>query len=204
MNARPQLDQYLSQARRRLRFILSAKGAALLAAALLTITLVAAWLLPRYGFSDQAALLGRVALGAAAAGVAVWWWLNWRAQENARGAAALERALPAQSGRIATYLQESAKEPGKASVLIDLLAADALALAEREELKQTIHTRRILGPALAAVAAVAVLAALFFIGGGLGEGVRQLPPASQRQRVALRSIPATPPSVATRTCPSPH
>ncbi|HUG73207.1 MAG TPA: hypothetical protein VMK82_07280, partial [Steroidobacteraceae bacterium] len=172
MNARPQLDHYLSQARRRLRFILSAKGAALLAATLLAITLIAAWWLPRYGFSDQVALLGRVALGVAAAGVALWWWLNWREQERARGAAALEQALPAQSGRIATYLQESAKEPGKASVLLDLLAADTLAVAEREALQESIRTRRILRPALAAVAAVAVLGAMFFVGGSLSEGAR--------------------------------
>src|SRR5690606_6080256 len=183
MNARHELDQYLAHARRRLRWILSAQGTALLVAALLLVTLIAAWLLPRYGFTAGAALAGRIALAVGAAGVGAWWLLRWRSQERARAAAALERALPSQSGRIATYLQESAKEPGKASVLLDLLAADALALAEREPVTQTIRPRRYLAPALGAVAGVAILATLLISGVGLGDGARQLwlgrlPPAA--------------------------
>ncbi len=184
MNARFELEQYLSHARSRLRWILSARGSAVLTAALLIVTVVAAWLLPRYGFTPRAALYGRIALAAAAAGALTWWVLRWRAQERDRAAAALEAALPQQQGRIATYLQESAKEPDKASVLLDLLAADALALAQREPLSTVIRPRRYLLPAVGAAASVALLGVLLFSGIGLGDGARQLwfgqlPPAAR-------------------------
>src|SRR5690606_4933208 len=159
------------------------QGTALLVLALLLVTLLAAWMLARYGFTAEAALSGRIALAAAAAGIAVWWVLRWRAQERNRAAGALESALPAQSGRIATYLQESSKEPGKASVLLDLLAADALDLAQREPLTRTIRPQRYLAPAVGAAAGVAVLGVLVFSNLGISEGARQLwlgklPPAA--------------------------
>jgi hypothetical protein len=184
MNARFELDQYLAHARRRLRWILSARGAAVLMAALLAVTVIAAWMLPRYGFTPQAALAGRVALAAAATGAIIWWALRWRAQEKNRAAAALEAALPSQQGRIVTYLQESAREPGKASVLLDLLAADALALAQREPLSKAIHPRTYAWPVVGAVASLAALAVLLLSNLPLGDGARQLwfgqlPPAAR-------------------------
>lgn len=174
MNARYELDQYLTQARQRLRWILSAQGTALLVGALLLVTLIAAWMLPRYGFTPEAALTGRIVLGLVAIAILAWIFWRYRVQERDRAARALESALPAQSGRIATYLQESAKEPEKASVLLDLLAADALSLAQREPLTQSIPVRRYLAPAIGAVAGVALLGVLVFSNLGISEGARQL------------------------------
>ncbi|MET0282712.1 MAG: hypothetical protein ABW278_16515 [Steroidobacteraceae bacterium] len=182
MTARNQLDAYLDQTRRRLQWILSARGLALLAGVLLLVTVAGALLLWRFAFTDAAALGARLVLLAAALAVAGWATWRWLVIGRGAGAAAFERALPAQSGRIATYLQERSRQ-GRASVLTDLLAADALAIAEREPLASTIPTRRIWLPSLGAAAAAAVLVVLLFLGGPVGEGARhlwlgRLPPAA--------------------------
>lgn len=182
MTARIQLDEYLDQTRRRLQWILSARGVALLACALLFVTVIGALLLWRFAFIDSAALIGRLALGVAVLAVGGWVAWRWLVMRRDGGAAALERALPDQSGRITTYLQERSRQD-RASILTDLLAGDALAIADREPLATTIPAQRIWLPSLGAVAAVAVLAFLFFAAGPVGEGARhlwlgRLPPAA--------------------------
>ncbi len=124
----------------------------------------------------------RVLLGLAVAGVVTWFVLRRRALRRDEGAAALERALPAQGGRVATYLQERQRPEG-ASPLLGLLAADALAHAENEPPARAIPPRRIVLPIAAGVVAVALFGMLFVVNGPWREGARQLwlgnlPPAT--------------------------
>src|SRR5262249_27754001 len=112
MTARSQLESYLDNIRRRLQWVLSAQGAALLVLALFAVTLIAAPLLRSFGFADAYALAGRVLLALAAVGVVAWFVLRRRALRRNDGAAALERALPGQEGRVATYLQERQRPEG--------------------------------------------------------------------------------------------
>jgi hypothetical protein len=182
MNARIQLDSYLARARRRLQWIMATQGLALLAGSLLILTLLSALALGRLGFADPVVLAARVLLAAAVAAVTTWSLLRLRALRREQGARQLERALPAQGGRVATYLQESAKQ-GKASVLLDLLAEDAQRVADQAPVAQVIPARRLWVPALAAGLCVAALLGSLQLGGLLGEASRhlwlgRLPPAT--------------------------
>jgi hypothetical protein len=105
MSSRENLDLYLQRARARLKLVLLTQGAALLAGALLVVTVLAGLWLTRAVFSDTAAGIGRALLVAALLAVAVFAFLRWRDLQRNAGADALERALPAQEGRIHTYLQ---------------------------------------------------------------------------------------------------
>lgn len=201
MSSRDQLEQYLQRARARLKLVLLSQGAALLAGLLLVVTLLAALWISRAVFSDAAAGIGRALLVAALLGAVVFAVLRWRALQRNEGADALERALPAQSGRIHTYLQESRK-PGEAPFLLELLADDAARIADAEPLARSIPTKRLAIPAAAAGVAFAALLSLFFIQGTVGDGARhlwmgQLPPAS-RIAVAAGGIAVRPGDVSVR------
>ena len=154
MSSRARLDQYLHQARQRLGLVLLSRGAALLLGVLLLVSVLAALWITRSAFSDTAAVLSRCVLAAAICGVGVYGWFHWRALRRHDGADALEAALPAQGGRIHTYLQERRKDEQGTSFLLDLLAEDTVRVAEAEPLAQSIPSRRIWAPA--AMAAVAV------------------------------------------------
>ncbi|HXC57840.1 MAG TPA: hypothetical protein VN645_00905 [Steroidobacteraceae bacterium] len=201
MSSRAQLDQYLQQARQRLRLILLSRGAALLVALLLLVTLGAALWLNRQAFSDIAVAIGRAALIAGALGVGVYGFLRWRALNRNEGGDALEQALPAQSGRIHTYLQERRKE-GQAPFLLELLADDAARIADAEPLTQSIPSRQLLIPGAVAAAAFAGLIAIFFVGGSLGDGARHLwlgkLPAASRIAVAAGGIAVRPGDISVR------
>src|SRR5436190_22955649 len=117
MTARSQLESYLDSVRRRLQWVLSAQGIALLVLALFGVTIIAAPLLRSFGFADAFALGARALLVLAAAGVVAWFLWRRRALRRDEGAAALERALPGQSGRVATYLQERQRPEGASPLL---------------------------------------------------------------------------------------
>ena len=176
MNSRAQLDQYLDSLRARLRRVLYARGAAAAAAALLVITVLAALALGRTGFSDQVVIIARVLLALAVAATAAYVWISLRRLASDEGAAAFERSLPGQSGRIDTYLQERRRErAGAATPLIDLLAEDAGAIAERTPATEALPWYRWGVPAGVAVVAVALIAGLVLQGPGLwGDGMRRL------------------------------
>ncbi len=173
MTARSQLETYLDGARRRLQWILSARGVVLLLGGLLLITLLAAWLLWRFAFNDTAVWTGRALLLLVLAGTVLWFGLRWRALRGAAGAGTLDRALPGQDGRVATYLEESAKSDG-ASPLISLLAMDALEVSRRESLARLIPARRIWVPALGALAVAGLFVALFLSNNPFADGARNL------------------------------
>ncbi len=110
MNTRHQLDTYLADARRRLQWVIATQSAALLAGALLLLTLLAAVALGQFAFADGVVLGARVLLGVAVLAAVGWYVLRIRALRRDGGAAQLERVLPGQGGRVTTYLQESAKD----------------------------------------------------------------------------------------------
>jgi hypothetical protein len=201
MNSREQLEQYLQRARARLKLVLLSQGAALLAGLLLLVTVLGALWISRAVFSDAAAGIARALLAAALLGAAAFAFLRWRQLTRNDGADALERALPAQSGRIHTYLQESRK-PGEAPFLLQLLADDAARIAEAEPLSRSIPTKHLAIPAAVAGVAFAALASLFFINGSVGDGARHLwmgtlPPAS-RIAVAAGGIAVRPGDISVR------
>ena len=66
MSTRTQLDDYLAQARRRLRAVLWSRGAAALCLLLLIVTVLAAAILGSSGFSSAVVLVARVLLAAIA------------------------------------------------------------------------------------------------------------------------------------------
>lgn len=196
MNSRFQLDDYLQQAHRRLRWTLTARGLALLLGGLLLATLLVALLLWRSAFLVSMATTGRILLAVLAVAVAGWFAWRWKWLSRSDGAFALERALPQQSGRIATYLQERSRAD-RASVLTDLLAADALAVADREPLAESIPTRQFAIPAAGAAVAVVALVALLAGPGPLSEGARhlwlgKLPPAASVAAAAPGGIAVQP------------
>ena len=201
MNSREQLEQYLQRARARLKLVLLSQGAALLAGLLLVVTVLGALWISRAVFSGAAAGIARALLAAALLGAAAFAFLRWRQLARNDGADALERALPAQSGRIHTYLQESRK-PGEAPFLLELLADDAARIAEAEPLSRSIPTQRLAVPAAVAGVAFAALAALFFINGAVGDGARHLwmgrLPTASRIAVAAGGIAVRPGDIAVR------
>ena len=195
MSSREQLDALPgSGPARRLQLVLLSQGAALLPAALLVghgargAVAARARCFPPTGVLASA----RALLVAALLAVAVFAWLRWRALQRNAGAAALERALPAQAGRIQTYLQERRAEPGEAPFLLDLLADDAARIAEREPLA-TAHYRRSGSrcPAPRRPLAFAALVALLVHRRRAGRWraapvAGQLPPASRHRRGGRR------------------
>jgi hypothetical protein len=162
MNGRERLDQYLKVLRRRLRIHIYVQAAAACALSVLLITVAAVWLLEREAFAPAVTLGARAALAAAV--VAILVLLAWRPLASLRrndGADVLEQRLPDQHGRIRTYLDGlRARGARPTSPLLDLLAEDAAAIAERTPL-HTIASNRRLGAALAlGVLAVIALALL--------------------------------------------
>src|SRR5262249_5192261 len=121
--ARASLDLALAAHRSRRRVWIAARGLALGALAALLLTLGAVQLAHLLGFErDVVVLLGAglyVALACVALAAVA---LPLRRETARRAASALERALPALDGRVATYLQEAQAPSG----LVDLLAEDTL------------------------------------------------------------------------------
>ena len=203
MSSREQLDLYLEQARRRLQAILWSRSAAGLCLVLLAVTLIASVLLGRTGFSTNVVLVTRLLLLAVAVACGLYLWRAWRGLSGEAGAAALERALPVQSGRVQTYMQERRKaEQGGAPVLLDLLAEDANRIADQTPLREAIPPRHVLVPGALAAVALAGLIGLLFFAGTLGSGARRvwlgtLPPAAQLA-AAAGGIAVKPGNVAVR------
>ena len=177
MNARERLEQYLADVRRRLRAVVVARASAVVAITALLVTLIAVWVLQEPGFPPDAVLLARVALVVAiltSAGATLWRPL---AALNSRNRShAFERHLPTQGGRIETYLELAQRRAqGLDAPLIDLLAEDALAVAEQSPLDAAVPRRRLLVPASVGAAAVLALVVLMALGNSeLGLGARHL------------------------------
>src|SRR5205085_955916 len=107
-----------------------------------------------------------------------------------------EKHLPTQSGRIETYLEQARRrQQGEATPLIELLAEDALVVAEQEPVSKAVPPAKLWIPAGAAVAGIIVLVALLALGKAeWGFGSRNLwfGTSIPREQIALRQIAVTP------------
>lgn len=203
MNSRERLEGYLNGLRRRIRAQIYARAAAVGALSALALTALLVWLLQRDGFGSQLVIVSRASLLLLLAFVAIA-LIVWplRRLGVRQGAPEFERRLPAQHGRIETYLDAQRREAsGSHSPLIDLLAGDAVALTDTTPLRAVVPGWRIWGVAAMAFAAVAVLALMLIAGTGFwGYGSRYLLTGAALPRIAvpLRTISVSPGDVTVR------
>jgi hypothetical protein len=174
MTAQSQLEAYLGEFRRRLKTLIVARGAAVLAAAALAVTLIAVYIGTRRAF-DPTFIYGARAvllllLGAIALALLV---LPLRALSRSRGIRDIERRAPDFDGRLETY--DGLTHGREATPFLGLLAEDALALARRIPIALKIPTLQIRAPAV--IAALAAGALVWFAAFGPDNwryGVRHL------------------------------
>lgn len=196
-SARDRLDHYLESLQARIRTFIYMRAAAVAAVGVIALVLTWVWLLNRDGFPAGMALGGRIAIFAVLVIVAaVLIWLPLRRLRRNDGADEIERRLPAQHGRIQTYLDMRRRErEGITSPLLDLLAGDAANLADPTPVKAVIPGARIwIG---AAVASAAIAALLFLLTAGpayWGYGTRYLLLGMELPKTAVpeRKIDVTP------------
>jgi hypothetical protein len=109
---------------------------------------------------------------------------------------AFERNLPTQGGRIETYMELARRrEQGEPAPLIDLLAEDALAVAEQSPPQSAVPRKTLWVPAAVAGAAVLVLAGLMVLdSSGWGFGSRHLwfGASIPKEQLVARSITVKP------------
>ena len=158
MTAQTQLEAYLAEFRRRLKSLIMARGAAVLSAVALLLTLTAVYFGTRRAFDPEfivgARLLLVLVLAAALIALLVY---PLRALRRSRGIADIERRAPDLDGRVETYDGMMQSESGRASPFVGLLAADALRLASRIPVALRIPRREVSVPAIVAVVAAATL-----------------------------------------------
>lgn len=203
LNSRTRLEGYLDSLRRRIRTLIYVRAAAALAVGTLLITAVAVWALNRSGFPSHFAVTGRLFLLALAVLVAIM--LLWRPLRRLRvndGADEFEHRLPAQRGRIETWLDIRRREAqGDKSPLADLLAGDAVALTDATPIRNVIPAPRIWsGTAVASGAALVLL--LLLIAGpaywGYGSRYLLMGAALPRTAVPLRQVTVSPGDITVR------
>src|SRR5262245_27370788 len=134
MNPREKLDEYLGALRERLKLAIFTRAGAAIALATLIVICTAVYVLNLRGFPIGGVIVSRIALFiAVAAIVATLVWLPLRRLRKGDGAEQFEERLPEQHGRLQTYLEqrELAHKHNMASPLVDLLAEDALKLAQK-------------------------------------------------------------------------
>lgn len=166
MTSRERLESYLAELRSRLRAHIYLRAAAVGAAGTLLLTCIAVWLFNHEGFAASIAISARVALVALLLLVAlVLLWLPLRRLQRDDGSQVFEHHLPAQRGRIQTYLDSKRREAeGHASPLIELLAADAADIAEQTPPSAIVSQYRFVAAASIAAVALVALALLLSVG----------------------------------------
>ncbi|HUQ53549.1 MAG TPA: hypothetical protein VM692_15085, partial [Gammaproteobacteria bacterium] len=157
MTAQSQLEAYLGEFRQRLKALIVARGAAMLAVAALIVTLIAVYFGIRRAFDPQIVISARVILLLLLGGIAVLLVaLPLRALTRSRGIKDIERRAPDFNGRLETYDGIVHGPPERATPFLGLLAEDALTFARRIPVALKIPPLHVRAPA--ALAAVAFLA----------------------------------------------
>ncbi len=160
MTAQSQLEAYLGEFRKRLQALIVARGAALLAAAALVVTLLAVYFGIRRAFDPQIVYTARVVLIVLLAAIAVGLVaLPLRALKKSRGIRDIEQRAPDFNGRLETYDGIVHGPPERATPFLGLLAEDALNFARRIPVALKIPDLHVRAPA-----ALAVLAAVVLVG----------------------------------------
>jgi len=183
--------------RQRLRAVAFVRAGAVVALTALLVTVIAVWMLQEPGFPPSAVLAARIALVVSlivAAGAMLWQPL--RSLHPRNRSKAFERHLPSQGGRIETYMELARRrEQGEPAPLIDLLAEDALAVAEQAPPETAVPPKRLWIPAAIAAGAVVLLAGLMAIDGlGFGFGSRHLwfGATIPKEKIVAKSISVKP------------
>jgi hypothetical protein len=195
VSAGARLDEYLQASRRRLRALIWSRAGAASSVGILLLSVAAILFLQQRGFPAAQVWVWRLVILALLALVAaLLLWRPLRRLQHARGAPELERQSPAQQGRLATFIELRERAAlGEPSLLTDLLAQDALDIADREPPPALL--RRALPYAALGALGFAVLAGLLLLGrAGWGYGARHLllGVALPKDSVALRSIDVVP------------
>lgn len=165
MNAIERLDRYLNALRRRLRAQVLARGALLCALVVLVLVVgISAWLV-RSGYAASFVGFGRALVVAAFATVVIAGVLVPLRILRRHDARVFERRLPEQQGRLVTYLDTRRRE-GENAPLLDLLAEDALRVAQRKPLDTIVSARKVRLHVFAAALALAGLAVFVAVAPG--------------------------------------
>ena len=158
MTAQSQLEAYLGDFRKRLRALIVARGAALLALTALAITLVAVYFGIRRAFDPQIVYTARVLLVLALGAITVMLVaLPLRVLHRTRGVREIERRAPDFNGRLETYDGIAHGPAERATPFLGLLAEDALKLARGIPASLKVPALQTRAPAVLAMAAVAAL-----------------------------------------------
>jgi len=158
-----QLDQYLYAFRERLRKLNLLKGSAVLAGAVLLISVATAWWSIRSGFADDVVILSRLAL-LVAIGLIVYRYILHPLRKLDGGLARqIEGRTPAFEGRIETYSGMA----DHTNPFRDLLAEDALRYAQQYPPERQVYKTELLVPAVGAGISIVVLLWLVVAGPGL-------------------------------------
>jgi hypothetical protein len=172
MNALDQLNAYLRRLESRLRLLAFSKGTALVTASALVVTVLLVWIINRYAFSSTSLIVARVLLFLSVATAIAFGLVIPLLGLNRRNAARrAERKFPDFQERLLTVAEkENSNDP-----FVQLLASDALRVAQDSQPDRLAPTAPILGFLTSAGVAVAVLLWLILAGPGyLGYGTSLL------------------------------
>jgi len=158
MTAQSQLEAYLGAFRQRLQSLIVARGAAILTAAALAVTLIAVYIGARRAFDPQFIYGARTVLVLLLAGILISLVVfPLRALRRSRGIRDIERRAPDFDGRLETYDGLTHAKADRPTPFLGLLAEDALKLARRIPVALKIPSWQISVPAVLAFVAVAAL-----------------------------------------------
>jgi hypothetical protein len=171
MNTRDQLNRYLRDLERRLRWLAVSKGAAIAFGVALGATIALVLLTNAFAFSAPSLTFARVVLFlslAAAIGFALV--IPLLALNRRRTAGRAETSFPEFKERLLTYVESNRTDP-----MLDLLAMDTMQVAERTQRERIAPPKSIWALATGAGAAGAILIWLIAAGPGfLGYGASLL------------------------------
>src|SRR5271163_1885813 len=189
MSLREQLHAYISQLEQRLRWSTLLRGLAILTGGALVATLVLVAVANARAFSSGSVTSARFALIlilaiAAAAGLA----MPLRRLTRRRAVQTVETAFPQFQQRLTTFTERDGRDP-----FIELLAGDALGVAQSAEPKLLVTDRRLWISIGTTVGAVAILIWMIAAGPGfLGYGASLLWTGPHRDKPALYDLRVTP------------
>jgi hypothetical protein len=156
MTAQSQLEAYLGEFRRRLKSLIVARGAAVLAAAALVITLLAVYFGIRRAFDSTFVYSARAVLVVGLGALAAWLLvLPLTALRRNRGIPDIERRAPDFNGRLETY--DGLTRAEKPTPFLPLLAEDALKFARKIPVMLKVPAMHVRAPAIVAVLAAGTL-----------------------------------------------
>ncbi|MFL6577699.1 MAG: hypothetical protein ACJ8MR_13855 [Povalibacter sp.] len=199
MSSRQSLEIYVHALLKRARTLIVLRALAVLSAITLALVLLIVWWLQRESFASNVVLPGRIALLAVSI-VVVWLLAGIPLRRlTLQPGAELERRLPAQRGRVQTFLDVN-RQAESDSPLTELLARDALSRAEQPP-EQVVRDSHLWTAALIAALALGVLSFLLIMGPahwGYGSRYLLLGSALPRSAVPILEVNVTPGDVTVR------